>query len=64
MNLQAAQDHLQATGFYLLDDQDATGQDRLQVLDRNWLVVRQTPAAGKRVTTDTLITLHAKKIGE
>ncbi|WP_219507094.1 PASTA domain-containing protein [Nonomuraea ceibae] len=64
MNLQAAQDHLQATGFYILNDKDATGQGRLQVLDRNWVVVRQTPAAGKRVPTSTLITLYAKKLGE
>lgn len=64
MNLQAAQDHLQAAGFYVLNDKDATGQNRLQVMDRNWEVVRQDPAAGKRVSTDTLITLYAKKIGE
>ncbi|SEU28432.1 PASTA domain-containing protein [Nonomuraea wenchangensis] len=64
MNLQAAQDFLQAKGFYILDDQDATGQGRLQVFDRNWQVVRQDPAAGRRVPTDTLITLYAKKIGE
>ncbi|MEU7900347.1 PASTA domain-containing protein [Nonomuraea sp. NPDC049152] len=64
MNLQAAQDELQATGFYLLDDQDATGQRRLQVFDRNWVVVRQTPAAGKRVSTSTKVVLYAKKYGE
>jgi hypothetical protein len=64
MNLQAAQDHLQAADFWVLNDKDATGQNRLQVLDRNWQVVRQTPAAGKRIPTDTLITLYAKKIGE
>ncbi|MFI7467463.1 PASTA domain-containing protein [Nonomuraea sp. NPDC049646] len=64
MNLQAAQDKLQATGFYVLDDQDATGQGRLQVFDRNWKVVRQSPAAGKHISTSTLITLYAKKYGE
>jgi hypothetical protein len=34
MNLQAAQDLLQARGFYVLDDQDATGQGRRGVCSR------------------------------
>ncbi|MCG5120185.1 MULTISPECIES: hypothetical protein [Streptomyces] len=37
-NLQFAQDHAQAAGFFLLDDQDASGLGRLQVMDRNWTV--------------------------
>ncbi|MFC4120452.1 PASTA domain-containing protein [Nonomuraea zeae] len=64
MNLQTGQDTLQAAGFYVLDDQDATGQGRLQIYDRNWVVTRQSPIAGRTVTPDTLITLYAKKIGE
>jgi hypothetical protein len=64
MNLQAGQDTMQAAGFYLLDDQDATGQGRFQVFDRNWTVTRQSPAAGRRVGVDTKVTLYAKKIGE
>lgn len=64
MNLQEGQDTLQAAGFYVLNDKDATGQNRLQVFDRNWVVTKQKPAAGRRVSTDTLITLYAKKIGE
>ncbi|MFB4275714.1 PASTA domain-containing protein [Nonomuraea sp. MTCD27] len=64
MNLQEGQDTLQAAGFYVLDDQDATGQNRLQVYDRNWVVTKQSPAAGRKVGTDTLVTLYAKKIGE
>ncbi|WP_211267444.1 PASTA domain-containing protein [Nonomuraea candida] len=64
MNLQEGQDTLQAAGFYVLNDKDATGQNRLQVLDRNWVVTKQTPPAGRKVSTDTLITLYAKKIGE
>ncbi|GAA3625393.1 hypothetical protein GCM10022419_133710 [Nonomuraea rosea] len=64
MNLQKGQDTLQAAGFYVLNDKDATGRGRLQVFDRNWVVTRQSPAAGKRVSADTLITLYAKKIGE
>ncbi|MET8046036.1 PASTA domain-containing protein [Streptosporangium sp. NPDC005286] len=64
MNLQEGQDTMQAAGFYILNDKDATGQNRFQVYDRNWVVTKQTPAAGRKVTVDTLITLYAKKIGE
>lgn len=64
MNLQAGQDTMQEAGFYVLDDQDATGQGRFQVYDRNWVVTRQTPAAGRKVSLDTKVTLYAKKIGE
>lgn len=62
-NLQAAQDEAQAAGFYALDDQDASGQNRLQVLDRNWIVCSQEPAPGTH-PTDTPVTLHAVKDGE
>ncbi|MFE7129879.1 hypothetical protein ACFVIM_03390 [Streptomyces sp. NPDC057638] len=44
--LQAAQDAAQAAGFYLLSSYDATGADRMQVLDRNWKVCSQSPAPG------------------
>jgi hypothetical protein len=64
MNLQQGQDAMQASGFYILDDQDATGQNRLQVYDRNWVVTKQTPAAGRKVPTDTPVILYAKKYGE
>ncbi|NUW30754.1 PASTA domain-containing protein [Nonomuraea sp. SMC257] len=64
MNLQAGQDTLQAAGFYVLNDKDATGQNRFQVFDRNWVITKQTPAGGRTVSTSTLITLYAKKIGE
>lgn len=59
-DLQAAQDEAQAAGFYVLDDQDASGQNRLQVLDRNWTVCRQEPAAGTH-PTDTPVVLYAVK---
>ncbi|MGC5011650.1 PASTA domain-containing protein [Streptosporangium sp. DT93] len=64
MNLQKGQDAMQAAGFHVLNDKDATGQNRFQVYDRNWVVTRQSPAAGRKVPVDTLITLYAKKIGE
>ncbi|MES9616840.1 PASTA domain-containing protein [Streptomyces tuirus] len=62
-DLQAAQDEAQAAGFYVLDDQDASGQQRLQVFDRNWTVCSQEPAAGEH-PTDTPVTLYAVKDGE
>lgn len=60
-DLQLAQDTMQAAGLYNLTSHDSTGQGRLQVLDRNWVVTDQTPAAGSRVAADQLIDLGAKK---
>jgi hypothetical protein len=60
-DLQFAQDTLQAAGFYNLTSHDSTGQNRLQVLDRNWVVTDQTPAAGSRVAADQRIDLGARK---
>jgi hypothetical protein len=62
-DLQAAQDEAQAAGFYVLDDQDASGQNRLQVYDRNWTVCSQEPDAGTH-PTDTPVTLFAVKDDE
>lgn len=46
MNLQAAQDLIQAAGVFYSRSEDATGAGRKQVQDRNWIVVAQTPAPG------------------
>ncbi|WP_232661454.1 PASTA domain-containing protein [Pseudonocardia sp. TRM90224] len=67
MNLQAAQDHLQAvTGFGvpLSTSTDATGQGRAQILDRNWVVCAQTPAAGTRITTGVVPDFKVVKTDE
>lgn len=61
---QLAQDTMQAAGLYSLDEEDATGQGRMLLYDRNWTVVSQSPAAGTRVTEDRTITLRSKKDGE
>lgn len=61
---QLAQDTMQAAGLYSLEEEDATGQDRLLIYDRNWTVVKQDPAAGTKVSEDTTIKLSAKKDGE
>ncbi|MEV5966099.1 PASTA domain-containing protein [Kribbella sp. NPDC051952] len=64
MNHQLAQDTMQAAGFYFLTEEDATGQGRLLINDRNWVVVTQDPKAGTRAPADTKILLRSKKIGE
>jgi beta-lactam-binding protein with PASTA domain len=63
-NHQEAQNLMQAAGLYGLVEEDATGQDRALVWDRNWEVVRQSPKPGTRVASDATITLYSKKIGE
>lgn len=64
MNHQYAQDEMQAAGLYNLAERDATGQDRMLLWDRNWVVVSQDPPAGSEVDEDTTITLSSKKKGE
>jgi hypothetical protein len=64
MDHQDAQNKMQDVGLFNLDEEDATGQGRLLILDHNWEVVRQKPAAGSRVTDDTTILLISKKKGE
>lgn len=64
VNHQLAQDTMQAAGFYYLLEEDATGQGRLLINDRNWVVVGQSPAGGTTATVDTKIVLRSKKIGE
>jgi hypothetical protein len=63
MELQAAQDKLQEAGFYLLASKDALG-DRHQILDRDWVVIGQSTAAGKLTLPLTKITLTVVKYGE
>ncbi|HEY3563182.1 MAG TPA: PASTA domain-containing protein [Kribbella sp.] len=64
LNHQLAQDTMQAAGFYFLTEEDATGQGRLLINDRNWVVVSQQPAGGTKAAPDTKIVLRSKKIGE
>jgi beta-lactam-binding protein with PASTA domain len=64
MDHQAAQDRLQGVGLYNLRERDASGQGRALLFDRNWTVVSQRPAAGKRVPESRVITLASVKDGE
>ncbi len=64
MGLQDAQDLLQSLGAYTLDQQDASGLGRVQVLDRNWKVCTQQPAAGSVVPVSTMVALASVKLTE
>ena len=62
-NLQDAQDEIQRAGVFFSRSDDASGKGRAQVLDRNWIVVSQTPAPGSPVSEGEAI-LSVVKIGE
>lgn len=64
MDLQLAQDTMQAAGFYLLTSHDATGQDRFQVVDRNWTVCSQDPPGDTEASPETPIDFGAVKDDE
>jgi hypothetical protein len=63
-NHQYAQDTMQAAGFYALDERDCSGQGRLLLWDRNWVVQEQDPPAGTSASVDHTITLCSVKEGE
>jgi len=63
-DLQTAQDRLQAAGFTHLRSVDGSGQGRMQIVNRNWIVVSQSVNAGSRPPTDTVIVLTVVKYGE
>ena len=62
--LQDAQDLLQTLGSYLMDQQDASGLERLQIDDSNWKVCAQAPKAGSKVPIETIVVLKAVKLRE
>ena len=64
MNLQLAQDLLQSKGSYVLDQVDHKGLFRIQVLDSNWKVCKQSPSPGKVVLASTVVTLSSVKLTE
>lgn len=63
MTLQDAQDKIQQNGVFWSDSEDATGAGRQQVLDSNWVVLHQSPAAGAQVE-DSEAMLSVVKKGE
>ena len=63
MNLQDAQDTIQANGVFFSGSFDATGQGRMQMVDSNWVVVSQDPPAGTPIV-EGQANLGAVKYGE
>ncbi|MBO4210181.1 PASTA domain-containing protein [Micromonospora echinofusca] len=63
-DLQSAQDAMQAARFFNLRSTDATGQGRMQLLDRDWVVVGQSVRAGTSPELTTRITLSVVRFGE
>ena len=63
MNLQEAQDEIQDHGVFFSRSQDASGQDRFQMNDSNWIVVDQSPSVGTSIGEGDAM-LSVVKIGE
>ncbi|WP_245717626.1 PASTA domain-containing protein [Nocardia jejuensis] len=62
-NLQDAQNTIQKAGVFYSRSKDATGAGRMQVMDRNWIVVAQSPAPGTPFTEGEAV-LSVVKYGE
>jgi hypothetical protein len=66
-DLQGAQDAIQSLthlAVWYMDSTDLTGQDRMQVSDRHWVVCSSTPAPGTTFSTDTEINFGVVRIEE
>lgn len=55
MNLQDAQDAIQAVGWFWSDSIDLSGHGRLQIWDRSWVVLAQIPLPGEPIYGDPLL---------
>ncbi len=64
MNLQDAQNAMQASGFVNLGSADGAGQGRVQILDRDWVVIGQSVPAGTKPGLTKRIVLTSVKYGE
>lgn len=61
LDYQSAQDLWRAAGLIVAPAKDATGADRIPVIDANWIVVSQDPQAGSQVDAGSFITATVKK---
>ncbi|GAA1027532.1 PASTA domain-containing protein [Virgisporangium ochraceum] len=64
MNYQAAQDAWRAAGLHVSPAVDATGANRLPIVDSNWVVLSQDPPAGSRVAAGSFIVATVKKYSD
>jgi hypothetical protein len=66
-NLQIAQDAVQAASgnpFYYSGSVDASGDSRMQILDADWAVCTQSPAAGASVAQGANVTFSVVRVSE
>ena len=61
LDYQSAQDRWRAAGLHVAPAKDATGANRIPVIDANWVVVSQSPKAGSVVADGSFITATVKK---
>src|SRR4051794_592044 len=64
LNYQQAQDVWRSAGLHVLPAVDATGAHRLPLIDSNWVVLSQDPAAGTTVGPGAFITATVKKYSD
>jgi beta-lactam-binding protein with PASTA domain len=64
MDLQLAQDKVQAAGLRNTGAEDATGRDRSQFQDQEWVVVDQSPAPGTKVRPGTVVRFSVLAYGD
>ncbi|MEV4351827.1 PASTA domain-containing protein [Actinoplanes sp. NPDC049596] len=64
LDYQSAQDRWRAAGLHVAPAVDATGANRLPVIDANWVVVSQNLKAGTTVAADSFITATVKKYSD
>ncbi len=61
MGLQDAQDEIQDRGVFFSKSEDATGDGRRQLWDRNWIVVSQDPEPGDPIGENEAVLYVVKK---
>ena len=64
LDYQQAQDLWRGVGLSVMPATDATGANRIPVLDSNWVVLAQDPAAGAVVPAGSSITATVKKYSD
>jgi hypothetical protein len=61
LDYQSAQDLWRSAGLHVAPAKDATGANRIPVIDSNWIVLSQDPEAGAKVEVGSFITATVKK---